>query len=247
MDMLGDLCAIGLPILLLVAAVFIYGARQGGLQRELGDAYWRQHYEVQDRQATAEALRRQMRGMENVADNSALARFQQSVLDFQLRARERLTDAGHALNLTAYEVLTPPPIPELTDPIPPEWQAAITDMARTLRELREGPVRIKFKSYGKAPAYAMGRANPRAFGPGFWTRPPATEIKCGVCGTTIEDNEGLGCSGCHTPHHHACWDYNGQCAVFGCQCDISEDLGSTERSGSSRSLPKPTHGESYLA
>lgn len=39
---------------------------------------------------------------------------------------------------------------------------------------------------------------------------------CRVCGAELTDKLML-CQRCETPHHQDCWDYNGGCAIYGCQ------------------------------
>ena len=41
------------------------------------------------------------------------------------------------------------------------------------------------------------------------------EIKCQICGEEIQ-SELVTCVRCRTPHCRECWEYNGQCATYGC-------------------------------
>ena len=41
--------------------------------------------------------------------------------------------------------------------------------------------------------------------------------RCQICGSEIE-HEYVTCMKCDTPYHRDCWEYNGQCAIFGCMC-----------------------------
>lgn len=43
---------------------------------------------------------------------------------------------------------------------------------------------------------------------------------CGICGDVLQSKTSV-CSVCSTPYHEACWDYNGGCAVYGCQAATS--------------------------
>jgi hypothetical protein len=51
---------------------------------------------------------------------------------------------------------------------------------------------------------------------------PVENALCKVCGEPIGADL-VFCRRCKTPHHRDCWNYTGQCSVFGCgetQCDI---------------------------
>lgn len=42
------------------------------------------------------------------------------------------------------------------------------------------------------------------------------EVRCRVCGESLEIRDGVACEACETPHHPDCWEYNQGCAVFAC-------------------------------
>ncbi|MBI3891249.1 MAG: DUF3592 domain-containing protein [Candidatus Wallbacteria bacterium] len=46
--------------------------------------------------------------------------------------------------------------------------------------------------------------------------PPPGAPSCLVCGEPISPASAVACVGCQTPHHKDCFDYTGQCAVYGC-------------------------------
>ena len=43
------------------------------------------------------------------------------------------------------------------------------------------------------------------------------EPLCQICGDSIED-EHCRCAACGTAHHIDCWDYNGRCSTYACNC-----------------------------
>ncbi|MEC9092896.1 MAG: RING finger protein, partial [Planctomycetota bacterium] len=47
--------------------------------------------------------------------------------------------------------------------------------------------------------------------PGATSKPP----KCQICGEIIQFDQVV-CIRCRTPHCKDCWEYNGQCATYGC-------------------------------
>lgn len=71
-------------------------------------------------------------------------------------------------------------------------------------------------------------------------RPKATEIrildepsaanlgKCQVCGEEMKADI-VACAKCRTPHHRACWKYNGKCTTFGCTTESYTDLREPEK------------------
>lgn len=47
--------------------------------------------------------------------------------------------------------------------------------------------------------------------------PPKPGVKsCPICGKSFEHGRIVSCRTCGTPHHEACWEHNGTCAVYGC-------------------------------
>lgn len=42
------------------------------------------------------------------------------------------------------------------------------------------------------------------------------EDPCGICGDPLHLLATVDCAACATPHHAACWRYNGRCATFAC-------------------------------
>lgn len=47
------------------------------------------------------------------------------------------------------------------------------------------------------------------------SRKVAEQIRCQICGEEIR-SELVTCVRCQTPHCRECWEYNGQCATYGC-------------------------------
>lgn len=46
-----------------------------------------------------------------------------------------------------------------------------------------------------------------------------SKIICQVCGEgIISGNTAMNCATCQTPHHKDCWEYNGGCSIYACQC-----------------------------
>ena len=43
----------------------------------------------------------------------------------------------------------------------------------------------------------------------------STNAMCQLCGAEIEGDI-VWCAECSTPHHRDCWQYNGQCTIYGC-------------------------------
>lgn len=51
--------------------------------------------------------------------------------------------------------------------------------------------------------------------------------RCQVCGEALEGDL-VACRDCETLHHRSCWRYNKGCAVYGCSCRASVDVGGDE-------------------
>ena len=47
-------------------------------------------------------------------------------------------------------------------------------------------------------------------------------IKCTICGEGFNGRPAVLCRNCGTPHHADCWQYNGGCSIFGCNCRRAE-------------------------
>jgi hypothetical protein len=156
-----------------------------------------------------------------------LAQFQEEVERFRRVVAIRY--AQPFISMRQYEALVPPTLPELPDPLPAGWREVIRDLARIARRGRGESV----------------KPSPFDFGPRRAKIQPTVYVKqvCSVCSTKIEDDEGLSCAACYTPHHHNCWDYLGQCGVFGCACDLTADLDQASFSPGVRfrSQPEPEY------
>jgi hypothetical protein len=58
----------------------------------------------------------------------------------------------------------------------------------------------------------------------------AAGAHCPVCATSLTGEDNISCPRCNTLHHKDCWDFNGTCAVYGCNIldEKAKQKGKTE-------------------